>query len=98
MSDPRDSSRVVAYRAVTPEEIPADILSLLSLVCGVLSLLFRYKLAAWGALLASLGSIANLKDSELDYKQLFTSLSFSAMSLFIIYLSPTTPPPLLNNQ
>jgi hypothetical protein len=74
----------------TSDEAPADVLALAALVCGVLSLLFRYKLAAWGALLTSLGSVANLRQQDLDYKQVFTSLSFAVMSLLINYLSPNT--------
>ncbi len=96
-SDPRRPDRARAYRPAltSSEEVPADFFALISLISGVISLIFRYKLSAWCALFSSLASIANLKEADLEFRQVFTSLSFAIMSLFMLYISPS--PPNINN-
>lgn len=49
-------------------------MALASLVLGVIGLMFRYKLCAWLAVFACLGSIANMRKRDFDYKQVATSL------------------------
>jgi len=87
--DPRSTAVIKRYDVKTnPEELPADWLALASLVFGILGLMMRYKLCAWLALFACIGSIANMKTQEMDTKQILCSILFAVAGLFMNYFGP----------
>ena len=49
-------------------------MALASLILGVIGLMFRYKLCAWLAVFACLGSVANMRKKDFDVKQVACSL------------------------
>lgn len=49
-------------------------MALASLILGVVGLMFRYKLCAWLAVFACLGSVANMRKKDFDFKQVACSL------------------------
>jgi hypothetical protein len=74
--DPRVAAKVVPFKLkVNPEELPADFMALFSLVFGVMGLMLRYKFAAWGALFCSIASVTNMRKAEIDFKQIFCSIT-----------------------
>eukprot|EP00456_Euglypha_rotunda_P039307 TRINITY_DN30250_c0_g1_i1.p1 TRINITY_DN30250_c0_g1~~TRINITY_DN30250_c0_g1_i1.p1 ORF type:complete len:102 (+),score=11.02 TRINITY_DN30250_c0_g1_i1:33-308(+) len=80
------ASRVKNYQQKTnPDDLPADWLALASLIFGVLGLMMRYKVCAWLALFACMGSIANMKKMDMDMKQIFCSVLFAVMGLIMNY-------------
>eukprot|EP00386_Alphamonas_edax_P016285 GDKI01049730.1.p2 GENE.GDKI01049730.1~~GDKI01049730.1.p2 ORF type:complete len:102 (+),score=31.54 GDKI01049730.1:95-400(+) len=91
--DPRDPSKIKEYRPspVNTEE-NIEWFMFLAVIFAMLAILFRVKFAAWCALYCVLSSFATLKHSEADYKQLFMSLMFSTMSLFMNYFAPQPIP------
>eukprot|EP01027_Heterolobosea_sp_BB2_P014955 GEZU01021444.1.p1 GENE.GEZU01021444.1~~GEZU01021444.1.p1 ORF type:complete len:112 (-),score=1.95 GEZU01021444.1:143-478(-) len=88
--DPRRPSEERRYipPKVKPEDLPPDYYALFSLVFGVTGLMVRYKWASWLALYFGVASIANMRYSEMDTKQVLSSLMFSIMGLLVNYLSP----------
>merc|ERR1712072_141028 len=88
--DPRRMDQVKKYQPhkFSPDELPPDYMALLSLVLGIAGLMMKMKILAWLAFLACVSSIANMKNSEADMKQLFCSFSFSVMGLVMSYIAP----------
>jgi len=76
---------------VHQEDLPPDYLALLSLIFGLVSITAKYKIAAWAGLFALLASMANVKKSEMDLKQITCSVTFSTMGLFMIYFRHEMP-------
>ncbi|EKX32475.1 hypothetical protein GUITHDRAFT_82283 [Guillardia theta CCMP2712] len=70
---------------IPQEELPPDYMALLSLLFGLLGLLLKYKICSWLALYACLSSVANVKKSEVDLKQIASSLIFALMGLSMNY-------------
>ena len=72
MADPRRPERVVNFKAkvIDPDQLPPDWMALVSLLCGVAGLMLRQKWAAWVAFFCTLSSLTNLKNNEIDVKQI----------------------------
>ena len=77
---------------VDPDQLPPDYVALLSLLCGICGLMLKYKLLAWFALFFCLCSIATVKQSEMDMKQLACTVTFAVMGLVMNYFTPSPSP------
>ena len=88
--DPRRPAEVRKYNRpkVNLEEQPPDMFLLMALALGLVSLVFKAKLPAWGSLQLSLCAIANTKSGHSDLKQVITSLTFAVFGLVSAYMVP----------
>lgn len=83
-------------RKIKDEELPPDYMQLLSVIASVVGLMLKYKYVSWIGLLACVSSLANMKKSEYDLKQVITTILMSIMGLFLNYFGPnarTIPTP-----
>lgn len=60
-------------------------MALLSLIFGLVGLLGKMRLGSWLALFACISSLANVKKSSADYKQMMCSVTFAVMGLWMNY-------------
>jgi len=90
MVSPKDENNVNKLQREVPEpdDLPPDYMGLLSLLCGLISLFMKSKLASWFAVFLWLNSVATAKTSEMDYKNTFISFIFAVASLSINYFGP----------
>eukprot|EP01095_Lingulamoeba_sp_RSL-Kostka_P003801 TRINITY_DN1483_c0_g1_i1.p1 TRINITY_DN1483_c0_g1~~TRINITY_DN1483_c0_g1_i1.p1 ORF type:complete len:101 (-),score=25.08 TRINITY_DN1483_c0_g1_i1:158-460(-) len=76
-------------KPVSAEEGPIDsystYLQMIGMIAGVLGLLLRNRYAALLSFACAIISICNMKSSELDLKNIFSSLSVSLMGLLFAY-------------
>eukprot|EP00698_Gefionella_okellyi_P004084 TRINITY_DN13809_c0_g1_i1.p1 TRINITY_DN13809_c0_g1~~TRINITY_DN13809_c0_g1_i1.p1 ORF type:complete len:172 (+),score=12.84 TRINITY_DN13809_c0_g1_i1:101-616(+) len=72
-------------KAITVEDNTYEYSTLIAMIAGLAGLMLRIPYASWIAVVFSLMSIANMKTADADIKQVFASLSFSFMGLFINY-------------
>eukprot|EP00741_Cyanophora_paradoxa_P015427 tig00020875_g14890.t1 len=88
--DPRKPSAEKRYveRKLNDDELPADYLSLLSLLNGMVGLWMRQRIFAWLALFCTLSSLANIRWSTVDPKQLLCSVTFAITGLILNYFGP----------
>eukprot|EP01006_Ploeotia_vitrea_P011794 TRINITY_DN3131_c0_g1_i1.p1 TRINITY_DN3131_c0_g1~~TRINITY_DN3131_c0_g1_i1.p1 ORF type:complete len:113 (+),score=18.11 TRINITY_DN3131_c0_g1_i1:33-341(+) len=75
------------------EDLPPDWIALISLILGIVGMMFRYKIAAWISVFFCLGALVNVKYSEADLKQFLSCIAFSTVGLVINYFAPTPKPP-----
>lgn len=87
MEDPRREAAVhkLDRPKTNPDEVPPDMMGLVSMLAGMVGLMMRNKIAAWIAIIASISSIARMKTAEMDVKQVIISLTFSVMGLIMNY-------------
>ncbi|KAM0070307.1 putative PAT complex subunit Asterix [Helianthus debilis subsp. tardiflorus] len=78
-NDPRQPSTAKPYKPqpVYPDNLPIDYSGFI--IFGVASVMFRYKLGSWLALIFCAQSLANTKNIETDLKQISTDFMFSIM-------------------
>jgi hypothetical protein len=90
MAGPKDKSNVNEYRRaeISPDDLPPDYMGLLSLLCGLIALFMRSKLASWFAAFLFLNSMATAKTETMDYKNAFMAFIFCVASLGINYFGP----------
>ncbi|KAL8130381.1 hypothetical protein V2J09_019536 [Rumex salicifolius] len=71
-NDPRMPSAARPYRAplVSPQDLPVDYSGFLAVLCGVVGVMFKYKLGSWLALIFCAQSLANMRNMENDLKQI----------------------------
>eukprot|EP01026_Neomeris_dumetosa_P005548 TRINITY_DN11608_c0_g1_i1.p4 TRINITY_DN11608_c0_g1~~TRINITY_DN11608_c0_g1_i1.p4 ORF type:complete len:100 (-),score=11.22 TRINITY_DN11608_c0_g1_i1:95-394(-) len=88
--DPRRPNEVHQYERpiLNPDEEPPEPMMIGALALGVVGLMMKIKLAAWGALVCCLSSYANMKSSSMDLKQIVSSVTFAVMGLLASYLMP----------
>eukprot|EP01024_Parvocaulis_polyphysoides_P043589 TRINITY_DN3997_c0_g2_i1.p3 TRINITY_DN3997_c0_g2~~TRINITY_DN3997_c0_g2_i1.p3 ORF type:complete len:103 (-),score=21.43 TRINITY_DN3997_c0_g2_i1:192-500(-) len=88
--DPRRPNEVKRYErpVVNPDEEPPEPMMIGALALGVIGLMMKIKLAAWGGLVCCLSSLATMKSSSMDLKQIVSSVTFSVMGLLASYLMP----------
>ncbi|PSC74881.1 Asterix [Micractinium conductrix] len=88
--DPRRPAEARKYERprVNLEEEPPSMFLLMGLALGLLSLVFKAKLPAWGSLLLCLCGVANAKSGHADVKQFISSLTFAVFGLVSSYLMP----------
>ncbi|CAN0011853.1 unnamed protein product [Heterosigma akashiwo] len=89
-TDPRRPNAVHKFyrEKLDQEQLPPDYIALLSLVFGIMGLMLKYKLCAWLSVFCCMASMANIKSSEVDIKQVACSLMFALMGLFMNYFGP----------
>jgi len=88
-SDPRRESFEKTFRLnSTSNEEEIDYFALSSLMFGLMGLFLKYRMFAWQALVCCIISFANMKTSDIDYKQIFSSFSISVMCLVMAYFGP----------
>jgi len=89
-SDPRRSAAERAFKIALPnggtEEL--DYFSLLALFFGMIGLFLKLKICVWMSLVFCIVSVCNLRTSEIEYRQIFSSFSISLMALLMAYVGP----------
>eukprot|EP00993_Chasmostoma_nieuportense_P006490 NODE_7121_length_464_cov_7.860534_g6955_i0.p1 GENE.NODE_7121_length_464_cov_7.860534_g6955_i0~~NODE_7121_length_464_cov_7.860534_g6955_i0.p1 ORF type:complete len:115 (-),score=47.45 NODE_7121_length_464_cov_7.860534_g6955_i0:118-426(-) len=71
---------------IATEDLPPDFTAIISLVLGILGLMMRYKIASWIALFTCIVTLANMRWSEADMKQVLTCVMFSVLGLVMNYV------------
>jgi hypothetical protein len=89
-SDPRDPSRVTPYK---PKEIgqyedEVDYYPLAAMLASVMGVFTKSKFWCCVSLVLAVASLATMKRSTTDIKQVFMTLMFSLFALFSAYLNP----------
>lgn len=86
-TDPRRENAVFGYQKLPedPEQLPPDYYSILSLFFGMIGYIGKIKVSSWLALLFSVASIATMKSSHMDPKQLMFSVMFGVMGVTTNY-------------
>ena len=89
-NDPRDASRITPYK---PKEIAqfeeeVDYYPLGAMLASVMGVLSKSKLWCCVSLVLAVASLATLKRSTTDLKQVFMTIMFSLFALFSAYLGP----------
>jgi hypothetical protein len=87
-ADPRrGGSAVHEFKRVSLDldQLPPDYTSLLSLMLGLLAYLFETPLLAWMSLAGLLSSLANLKRSSVDVKQILCNLTCVLLGFYVNY-------------
>jgi hypothetical protein len=67
------------------DQLPPDYTSLLSLMLGLLAFLLETPLCAWVSLVCLLSSLANLKRSTIDVKQIICTVTCVSLGLWVNY-------------
>ncbi|KAL9253468.1 Asterix-like protein [Drosera capensis] len=70
-NDPRLPSAARPHKLlpVSPQDLPVDYSGFVAAICGVLGVMFRYKLCSWLAIIFCAQSLANMRNIETDLKQ-----------------------------
>ena len=89
-ADPRDPSRVTAYkpREVSQYEDEVDYYPLGAMLASVFGVMAKSKFGCCASVVLAVASLATLKRSTTDMKQVFLTLMFSIFALFSTYLNP----------
>ncbi|KAL0215788.1 hypothetical protein P9112_007972 [Eukaryota sp. TZLM1-RC] len=87
--DLRDPSKVVPFKAVQSDQ--ADFFQVLTMMLSSLSIVLRIPLAAWGAALFALASIAHRRRTS-QVTNPYSSVVFAVMSVVMSYVSPRLKP------
>mmetsp|Transcript_3582 Transcript_3582/g.6965 ORF Transcript_3582/g.6965 Transcript_3582/m.6965 type:complete len:125 (+) Transcript_3582:40-414(+) len=83
----QESFRVHAYYPPTVDldQLAPDYLSLFALMFGVVGYLFEWKLVSWVSVVCLLSSLARLRRSTVDLKQIFCAVICVASGLLVNY-------------
>lgn len=89
-ADPRDPCRVQAYK---PKEVSqfqdeVDYYPLGAMLASVMGVMSKSKLWCCISVVLAVASLATLKRSSTDIKQVFLTLMFALFALFSAYLNP----------
>uniref|UniRef100_A0A7C8ZGX4 Protein Asterix n=1 Tax=Opuntia streptacantha TaxID=393608 RepID=A0A7C8ZGX4_OPUST len=92
-NDPRLPSAARPYKAplLSPQDLPVDYSGFVAVICGVLGVMFRYKLGSWLAIIFCAQSLANMRNMENDLKQISMAMMFAIMGLLTNYMGPRQP-------
>ena len=90
ITDPRDASRVAAYKPkeLSQYEDPVDYYPLGAMLASVVGVMWKSKMSCCVSLLFAVASLATLKRSTTDIKQVFMTILFTLFALFSAYLNP----------
>ncbi|GAB2209439.1 hypothetical protein Droror1_Dr00026653 [Drosera rotundifolia] len=90
LNDPRIHAAARPYKPlpVSPQDLPVDYSGFVAVICGVLGVMFRYKLCSWLAIIFCAQSLANMRNIETDLKQVSMAMMFAIMGLVTNYLGP----------
>lgn len=89
-NDPRQPSAARPYKApeVAQQDLPIDYSGFIAVTCGVVGVMFRYKMASWMALIFCAQSLCNMRNLENDLKQVSMAMMFAIMGLVTNYMKP----------
>ncbi|GMH17025.1 hypothetical protein Nepgr_018866 [Nepenthes gracilis] len=90
-NDPRLPSAARPYKAslISPQDLPVDYSGFIAVLCGVVGVMFRYKLSSWLAIIFCAQSLANMRNIENDLKQITMAMMFAIMGLVTTYIGPS---------
>lgn len=88
IGDPRRESLERSFKLNPPSEEDIDYYALLALMFGLLGLFLKYRIFVWQAVVCCVISFANMKNADIDTKQLLSSFSLSIMGLVMAYFGP----------
>jgi hypothetical protein len=89
-ADPRDASRVTAYKPkeISQYEDEVDYYPLGAMLASIMGVMSKSKLGCCVSVVLAVASLATLKRSTTDMKQVFMTLMFSLFALFSAYMNP----------
>lgn len=95
MNDPRQPARVKKYvqPELKPEDLPIDYSSMAAIAFGVVGFMLRQKIGCLLSLVFAAQALANMRNAEVDFKQIMLALTFTIVGLMTIYFGPNAPPP-----
>eukprot|EP00616_Rhizochromulina_sp_CCMP1243_P002543 CAMPEP_0118973328 /NCGR_PEP_ID=MMETSP1173-20130426/9817_1 /TAXON_ID=1034831 /ORGANISM="Rhizochromulina marina cf, Strain CCMP1243" /LENGTH=96 /DNA_ID=CAMNT_0006922961 /DNA_START=98 /DNA_END=388 /DNA_ORIENTATION=+ len=87
--------KAVAFQAkkVDANEGPATIMGLLAMVSGMLAMFLKKQWCAWLCIACTLPHLAQLRRSEMEFRQISGTITFLAASFMFIYMGPTVSEP-----
>lgn len=93
-NDPRQPDRVKRYEQpeVKPEDLPLDYSAMVAIGLGVVGFMLRQKIGCLLSLVFAAQSLANMRNAEVDFKQIMLALTFTIVGLMTIYFGPNAPP------
>ena len=88
-SDPRDPARVQAYKPkeISQFEDEVDYYPLGAMLASVMGVLSKSKFWCCVSVVLAVASLATMKRSSTDVKQIFMTLMFSIFALFSTYMN-----------
>ena len=89
-ADPRDPSRVTPYKPkeISQYEDPVDYYPLAAMMTSVMGVMTKSKVWCCVSLVLAAASLATMKRSTTDLKQVFMTIMFTLFALFSAYLNP----------
>lgn len=90
LGDPRRLSEAHPYSSAffSPDESPPDTFLLASLLFGMVAILFKHRVPAWGALISALCAMANAKGPDNGG---FSGLGIALFGFFSAYTTAPDP-------
>ena len=85
VDDPRRPGVPYTAPPLDPDALPSDYMALLSVLFGMIGLMFRIKIFAWMAAFTCISSMSTVRFDELDVKQVVCSVIFAIMGLLVNY-------------
>ena len=90
LADKRDPSRITPY---TPKEVAqyedeADYYPLGAMLASVMGVMMKSKFWCCASLVLAVASLATLKKSTTDIKQVFLTIMFTLFAMFSAYMTP----------
>ncbi|KAL0486981.1 asterix [Acrasis kona] len=70
----------------------AEIMPMICVVSATMGMMIKIKVASWVSIFCCISYILNVKSSNVDLKQVLTSILVSAMGLFLNYFGPNSRP------
>ncbi|GJD12318.1 hypothetical protein Gasu2_64110 [Galdieria sulphuraria] len=91
--DPRRPSQVVPFQPPRKEEETTitDFFSMTSMSFGMLAVVMKVRYFAWLSFIMAVAYASNSRFSQVEVKQLVSSIGLSIVILLISYLSPSPP-------
>jgi hypothetical protein len=88
-SDPRDASRITPYKPkeISQYEDEVDYYPLGAMLASIMGIMSKSKFGCCVSLVLAVASLATLKRSTTDLKQVFMTIMFSLFALFSAYLA-----------
>jgi len=86
-NDPRRPSAERTFKLTLPQE-DVDYMAMLGLLFGMMGLLLKFRVFVWQALICCVMSAVNMKTTDFDFKQLFSTFSIAVMGLIMAYVGP----------
>jgi len=89
---PRDPRRPATttfkFKELDAEEKAPDMMSIMAVIFGLMGLLLKYRMFVWQSVVCCMISLANMRTSDIDIKQITSSFSIGIMGLVMAYVGP----------